>query len=238
MNAKGTVNLGSYQTAIAQNSLVAIFGSNLASSSQAGSTPLPVLMGGSCVTLNNIPLPLFATTPGQINAQIPPELAAGSYSLVVHSLDMKAASTQQNITVAKYAPAVFVDPSTKQPALLHADGTFVDKDHPGQRDEPLIMYAQGLGLPTTGKITGGTASPVAPLAQVAKVEVFFGNPAIKQAGIIVDFAGLAPGFIGVYQLNLRIPGDHIKGDAVPITLRVNGVSSPTTGALAPTVTVE
>ncbi|MDQ2948493.1 MAG: beta-propeller fold lactonase family protein, partial [Acidobacteriota bacterium] len=125
VNAKGTVNLGDYQTAVAQNSLIAIFGSNLASTSQAGSTPLPVLMGGSCVTLNNNPLPLFATTPGQINAQIPPELAAGNYSLVVHSLDMKAASTQQTITVAKYAPAVFVNPSTKQPALLHADGTFV-----------------------------------------------------------------------------------------------------------------
>ncbi len=238
VNARGTVNLGNYQTAIAQNSLVGIFGSNLASTSQAGSTPLPVLMGGVCVTLNNSPLPLFATTPGQINAQISPELAAGNYSLVVRSLDKKAASTQQTITVAKYAPAVFIDPSTKQPALLHADGTFVNKDHPGRRDEPLILYAEGLGLPTTGKVTGGVASPSSPLAQMAKVEVFFGDPTFSQAGIIVDFAGLAPGFIGVYQLNLRIPGNHIKGDAVPITIRLNGVSSPITGVLVPTVFVE
>ena len=238
VNARGTVNLGNYQTTIAQNSLVAIFGSNLASTSQAGSTPLPVMMGGVCVTLNNNPLPLFATTAGQINAQIPPELAVGNYSLVVHSADKKAASTQQTITVAKYAPSVFIDPSTKQPALLHADGTFVNKDHPGKRDEPLILYAEGLGLPTTGKVTGGVASPASPLALVAKVEVFFGDPTFSQAGIIVDFAGLAPGFIGVYQLNLRIPGNHIKGDAVPITLRLNGVSSPTTGALVPTVPVE
>ncbi|MGI8743056.1 MAG: beta-propeller fold lactonase family protein [Bryobacteraceae bacterium] len=238
VNTRGTVNLGDYQTTVAQNSLVAIFGTNLAASDQATSAPLPVLLGGTCVTLNNNPLPLFATTPGQINAQIPPELAVGNYSLVVHSVNNKAASSQQTIAVAKYAPSVFIDPSTKQPAVLHADGRFVTKDHPGKRDEPLVMYAEGLGLPTSGKVTSGNLSPTSPLATVGNIQVFFGDPAIKQAGIIVDFAGLAPGLIGVYQLNLRIPGDHIKGDAVPITIKVGGVSSPTTGVLAPTITVE
>jgi uncharacterized protein (TIGR03437 family) len=46
-----------------------------------------------------------------------------------------------------------------------------------------------------------------------------------------------PGLIGVYQLNLRIPGAHINGDALPITLKIGGVSSPTTGPNVPTVWV-
>jgi uncharacterized protein (TIGR03437 family) len=239
VNAKGAVNLASYQTSVAQNGLLAIFGSNLApSADQAGSLPLPVLMDGTCVTLNNNPLPLFATTPGQINAQIPPELAVGNYSLVVRSVNNKTASTQQTVTVSKYAPAVFVDPVSKQPAVLHADGRFVNKDHPGKRDEPLTMYATGLGLPTTGKVTGGNASPASPLAAVANVQVFFGDPRFSQAGVIVDWAGLAPGLVGVYQLNLRIPGDHIKGDAVPITIKVGGVSSPSSGPVVPEIVVE
>jgi hypothetical protein len=47
-----------------------------------------------------------------------------------------------------------------------------------------------------------------------------------------------PGSIGVYQINCRIPGAHIKGDGLPITLKIGGVSSPTTGNNVPSVYVE
>ncbi len=238
VNPKGAVNLATYQTTIAPNSLLSIFGTNLGGSDQAGSTPLPTLLGGTCVTLNNSPLPLFVTTAGQINAQIPPELAAGSYSLVVRSVANKAAAVQQTITISKYAPAVFIDPVSKQVALLHADGRYVTKDNPAQRDERLTLYASGLGATTGGKASAGNASPSSPLATVPGVQLFFGDPTFKQAGIIVDFAGLSPGLIGVYQMNIRVPGDHIKGDAVPVTIKVGGVSSPTSGPLVPVVAVE
>ena len=236
VNNKGAVNLASYQTAVAQNGLLAIFCRNLANSDTASSTPLPTVLGNSCVTLNNVALPLFATSAGQINAQIPPELATGNYSLVVRSIDRNIAASAQQITVSKYAPAVFVIGS--QTAIVHADGSFVTKDHPAHRDEPLILYATGLGLTTGGKVTGGNPSPSSPLAVTGAVEVFFGDPTWSQAGIIVDWSGLAPGFVGLYQLNLRVPGTHIKGDALPITLRINGVSSPSSGPVVPTVAVD
>jgi uncharacterized protein (TIGR03437 family) len=44
--------------------------------------------------------------------------------------------------------------------------------------------------------------------------------------------------IGVYQINCRIPGTHLKGDALPVTVRIGGVGSATTGPTAPTVYVE
>jgi uncharacterized protein (TIGR03437 family) len=53
----------------------------------------------------------------------------------------------------------------------------------------------------------------------------------------VDWAGLAPGLIGVYQLNVRVPGFHIKGDNLIVTVRIGGVDSPSTGVVVPTVTV-
>jgi uncharacterized protein (TIGR03437 family) len=81
-------------------------------------------------------------------------------------------------------------------------------------------------------------SPANPLAVTAKVQLYFGNPLIKEAAIIVDWSGLAPGLIGVYQINCRIPGAHLKGNALPVTLRIGGVSSPTTGSTAPLVWVE
>ena len=236
VSANGIVNTANYVAAVAPGGLISIFGSNLASAATAASSPLPTLLGGVCVTLNNTPLSLLASSPTQINAQLPPALAAGRYPLVVRSLTGQAASSSVNVTVAKYAPAVFVD--AQGPALYHADGTRVNKDHPGKRDEKLTLYATGLGTTTGGRVTTGTPSPASPLAVTAPVNLYFGNPLIKEAAIIVDWSGLLPGSIGVYQINCRIPGAHIKGDALPITLKIGGVSSPTTGNNVPQVWVQ
>jgi uncharacterized protein (TIGR03437 family) len=234
---RGAVNLASQQPAVAQNGLLSVLGQNLATSDVAGSTPLPFILGGTCVTLNNAPLPLLMSSPTQINAQIPPELATGSYPLIVRSISKQAASASQQVAVSKYAPAVLVD-NAGQIALFHADGSYVNKDNPGSRDEPLTMYAVGLGLTTGGAVTAGMPSPSNPPAVTGVVAVFFGNPLYKQAAIIVDSSILAPGMIGIYQLKLRIPGFHMKGDALPVTLRIGGVSSPTTGPVVPHVTVD
>jgi uncharacterized protein (TIGR03437 family) len=236
VTASGVVNSANFQAAVAPNGLISIIGRNLATTASSPGTPLPTVLGSSCVTLNNTPLPLLATAATQINAQLPTTLAAGRYPLVVRSISGQSASTGINVTVAKYAPAVFMD--ADGPMLLHSDGTRINKDHPGRRDEKITLYVTGLGVTTGGRVTAGSPSPASPLAVTAPVNVYFGNPLIKEAGIIVDWSGLLPGSIGVYQLQLRIPGAHIKGDALPITVKIGGVSSPTTGVNVPRVWVE
>jgi uncharacterized protein (TIGR03437 family) len=232
----GAVNLASYTASVAPNGLLAIFGQNFGTLATPASTPLPLIMGGTCVTLGNVALPLLLTSPEQINAQIPPGTAAGTYPLVVRSIANLAASSSENVTVAKYAPAVFVD-STGQLALFHASGQYVNTSNPATRDEPLTMYATGLGVTTGGAVTAGNVSPSSPLAVSAPVLVYFGDPGYSQAGVIVDWSGLAPGFIGVYQLNLQIPGTHLDGNALPVTISIGGISSPTTGPAVPYVAV-
>ncbi len=238
ISARGVVNLASYQTAAAPNTLISVFGRSLATTDIAAATPLPLQLGGVCVTVGSVAAPLFATSPSQINAEVPPDLAAGNYPVVVRSIDKKVASTPQTITVSKYAPAVLVDPPSKQILLFHSDGKPVTKDNPAHRDEPLVMYALGLGVTKGGAVTAGAHSPSSPLAVTDPVQVFFGDPRMKQAAIIVDFSGLAPGFVGLYQLNLRVPGFHISGDALPVMLKVGTVTSPTTGPLIPVVAVD
>lgn len=144
VNNGGTVNLASFTAAMAPGSLVSIFGKNLGRAETATGTPLPTMMGGVCVTLNNRPLPLFMTSSGQVNAQVPTDLAAGRYPLVIRSIEKKTASTQQ-VAIAKYAPGIFVDTASKQSAIYHSDGTAVTKDHPARRDQRLVLYATGLG---------------------------------------------------------------------------------------------
>jgi hypothetical protein len=113
----------------------------------------------------------------------------------------------------------------------------VTKDSPANRDEHLTLYATGLGPTHGGAVHSGQPSPQEPLAVTDPVEMFFGNPKIKEAAVIVDWSGLTPGFIGVYQVNLRVPGAHIKGDALPVTLRVGGVDSQSTGPVVPIISV-
>jgi uncharacterized protein (TIGR03437 family) len=238
INQGGAVNLASYLPAVAANGLLSIFGQNLGTADIAYATPLPLVLGGTCVTLGNVPLPLFYSTPSQINAQIPPGLAPGTYSLVVRSIANHAVSAAQQLAIARYAPAVLVDGSG-QLALFHADGRYVNKQDSATRDEPLTMYAVGLGPTTGATVTAGAPSPSDPAAvTTGTVSVFFGDPRWKQSEVIVDWSGLAPGLIGVYQLNLRIPGFHVNGDALPVTLRIGNVSSPTTGPVVPHVVVK
>jgi uncharacterized protein (TIGR03437 family) len=235
LTQSGVVNMANYQATLAPDSVAAIYGTNLAAAETYSSTPLTTVMGGVCVTLNNSPLPLLLTSASQINVQIPPTLAAGKYPLLVRSIANHTASSSQTVTVSKYAPAVIVDPTTGVASIYHADGSAVTKDNPATRDEKLTMYASGLGPTTGGTVTAGLPSPVNPLAVTGKVSVYFGPKGYSQAPMIVDWSGLAPGLIGVYLVNITVPGVHLKGDQLPVTISVGGVSSPTTGSNLPYV---
>jgi len=234
----GVVNTAGYQTTIAPGGLISIFGKGLAANGQASTTPWPTVLGGTCVTVNNQPLPLSMTSDGQINAQVPNTMAAGRYQLAVRSIAQQMASPIILQTVQKYAPSVFVLNSQGQAAVYHQDGSVVSVTNKAVRDEPLTMFATGLGVTTGGRVTPGAGAPSNPLAVTAPVQVFFGNPGYSQAAIIVDWSGLVPGMVGVYQINLRVPGNHLKGDALQVQVRIGGVFSPTTGANVPVVAVD
>ncbi|MBM3728476.1 MAG: hypothetical protein FJW40_24000, partial [Acidobacteria bacterium] len=87
-------------------------------------------------------------------------------------------------------------------------------------------------------VIGGNPAPGGPLAVTDDVDVFFGDPTIRGSEIIVEWSGLVPGFIGLYQINLYVPGDHIRGDRVPITIRIGNVMSPKTGPVVPAIAVD
>jgi uncharacterized protein (TIGR03437 family) len=235
----GIVNIANLKPSIAPGSMVSIFGRNLASDGSASNdSTLPTVLGGVCVTINNRPMPLTMTSAGQINALIPNDLAAGRYPVVVRSLDRKAAAlVPTQLTLSKYAPAVLVDPQSKQPAIYHSDGRPVTKQNPTTRDQRLVMYAIGLGPTKGGKVTAGDPAPSSPPAITDPVSVFFGDPRYKEAAIAVEWSGLAPGLVGIYEIDLYVPGDHLRGDALDVTIRIGGVDSPTKGDLDPKIAV-
>ncbi|MFN7923433.1 MAG: hypothetical protein U0Q16_25250 [Bryobacteraceae bacterium] len=235
ISQNGVVSTVSLQASTGQGSLLSIFGRSLASSASVSSTPWPTVLGGVCVTVNNVPVPLVMTSAEQINAQIPVDLAPNRYVVMVRGTDSKVASQSAQVQVAKYAPAVLFDTKTNQISVFHEDGTPVTKDNPAKRDRPLVMYASGLG-PTKPVAKTGEASPAN--AATDKVQVFFGDPRYNGAEIIVDSSELLQGSVGIYKLELRVPGDHLRGQALPVTLKIGTATSPTTGPVVPVIAVD
>ena len=246
INTNGVVNIADVTPAVASGGLVSIYGTNLIGNPApaTATAPYPTLFGGTCLTLNNVPIPLLYASNGQINAQIPLTLTAGRYPLVVHALETKTVSSATNLTVAKYAPAIFT--STTQAAILHRDGSYVTPNNRATREQYLMIFGVGMGPTHGGTVTTGQVAPSNPLAAVCDdivscsklVEVYFGPPTDSRTRVEVDWAGLVPGYAGVYQINVRVYGIHLNGTGIPVTVKVGGVSSSVTGQFVPTVSLE
>jgi uncharacterized protein (TIGR03437 family) len=192
VQSNSVVNGASFTSSLAAGELVSIFGQRLASGiSQASGFPLPISLDGSTVTLNGTPMALTFASPGQINAALPLD-ALGPATVRVTT---PAGFAETAINIADVAPAIF--PS----AITHADGTPVSATAPVTPGETLVIYMTGLGQ-VDGIIGAGQAAPLSPLLRVlAPVQVRIG----ATTPITPGFAGLTPGLVGVYQVNVAVP---------------------------------
>ena len=84
---------------IKPGSFITITGQNLASPAVASTLPPPTVLGGSCVTFGDVAVPLLVTSSGQIQAQVPTNLQAGTQVVEVRSLATAQASDPVMITV-------------------------------------------------------------------------------------------------------------------------------------------
>jgi uncharacterized protein (TIGR03437 family) len=215
---------------LAPGSIISIFGEN--QSSGAGGSmalPLPQLLAGTRVRAGGAFLPLFFSSPGQVNAGLPYNLDpnSGPASMVVFRGSIPSDPEEVPLTIAN--PGLFTLNSSGSGEGIFQDITFRlianSIANPGGRtgisaDEPVIIYATGLGAVTNPPGLGQAAS-VDPLSHViAGMQLTIGG---KNA--VFYFRGLAPNFVGLYQINALVPEGIPPGNA-EVILTVNGVSSP------------
>lgn len=221
----GVVNAGSFVPGpVAPGTIVGIFGTNLASQTvSATSLPLPTALAGTSVTLAGQPLPLFFVSSGQINAQIPFGLPNGSAPLIVRNLN--GPSSAFSVPIAATSPAIFTTTADGKGTAIsvHVDFKLVQKisGQNANAGETIVLFCTGLGA-VDGFSTAGVAGPSSPLARTSQptTVTMDGRPAQ------VSFAGLAPGFAGLYQINFVVPVG-VGGDVVT-TVNVGGVTSNAT----------
>jgi len=105
---RGVVNATDNSTTLTVGGFINVNGTNLASTATAAALPTPTVLGGSCVTFNDVALPLLKTATGQIQAQIPPTVSAGTNIVQVRSLDHGLQSNPVQVTVAPPSGSVAV----------------------------------------------------------------------------------------------------------------------------------
>jgi uncharacterized protein (TIGR03437 family) len=105
-------------------------------------------------------------------------------------------------------------------AVHNTNYTLVTDAAPLVGGEYAFVYAAGLGAVTNAPVTGA-GSPFGPLAELrGAVRVTLGGQPCE-----VQFAGLAPGFVGVYQVNFRVPAT-VPGGERDLILGVGGADAP------------
>lgn len=223
--AAGLVNAANYASgaALPPGGIIAVFGRNLAVTGAANGLPLPTTLGGTTLSIGGVDVPLFYTSDGQINAQLPFELAPNTRPQAV-ARRSGVLAVPETITVAAVAPGIFTtnQQGSGQGAVLDSRGQLVDTVSPASAGDVVQVFCTGLGV-TNPRVTSGQPSPSAePLARTTATvtATVGGRPAS------VQFAGLAPGFVGLYQVNVQVPAGVAVG-AEPLVLLVNGVPSNT-----------
>jgi uncharacterized protein (TIGR03437 family) len=216
--------------AVAPRSIASLYGTNLATgiASADGGAPLPFTLADTTLSINGFAAPFFFVSPGQLNFQIPLTGLIGTQLLTV---TQGSQSTSFPITLRSYSPALFTANAqgTGQASTVIAGTASLaapSNKYPGARParagEYISIYCTGLG-DVSNRPTLGAASPSSPLAQTLV------QPIVNIGGIqsTVIFSGLAPGFVGLYQVNVQVPAGIAANPAVPLTLTIGGVTSNT-----------
>jgi len=214
----GVVNAASFELPVSPGGLATVFGSNFTGDGQsaiAASLPLASSLGGISVQVNGVSAPVLYESSGQINFQIPWETKAGTATLKVSNNGV--ASSQVNITVLADGPGIFV--SGSHAIAQNSDFSLNSSGNPAKAGGTIIAYLTDAGAVSNQPADGAPAGS-SPLSQVtAAVAATIGGQ-----DATISFAGLAPGFVGLWQFNIVVPSGVTAGD-LPLVVTVGGQKS-------------
>jgi uncharacterized protein (TIGR03437 family) len=231
INEGGIVNGASFARGrtLAPGAIASMFGDFLAEATRgAMRLPLPMALYHTSVSFDypdsglSVAGRLFFVSPNQINVQVPWEFAGLPFAMVKVRIN-DSVSAVYRLELSDYSPGVFEYETggEKFGVVTHANGQLVTPSNPAQAGETVVVYCTGAGPVDTRQATGEAAS-ASPLARtrVTPTATLDGEPAE------VLFSGLAPGFVGLNQVNLTLPRSARSGTR-DLVLTANGIPSNT-----------
>jgi uncharacterized protein (TIGR03437 family) len=208
----GIVNTASYSpftSGVSPGDFVLLFGSNLGPSTlqDASSLPLPTTLDNVKVLVNNVPAPISYVRSDQIAVIVPFETTASvaQFQVINNGQASNVVTEFVNLTT----PGVFTqdESGSGYAAALHVNGSPVTPASPAQAGETVAVYMSGLGT-VFPAILDGVGAPSNPPSTTSNTF----NADISGTTANIAFQGLAPGFAGLYQVNIQIPTGLTAGD--------------------------
>ena len=242
--ASTTVNGASFANGgAAPGALVSSFGTGFPGATNLNlpvtAFPLPTTLSGVSVRVNGVLAPLLYVGVGpqfgaagafQINYQLPFETTAGI--AFVEVLNNGTAISSEFLTVQAAMPGIFsaTQDGKGQGIVLNQDNVRNAANRPEARGRVLQIYATGTGAQLLNSITrlpislaSGAPAPIPATANDPLYLTAF-TPTVTIGGVAaaVEFSGLTPGFVGLWQINVRIPANAPTGNEVPLVISVDG----------------
>jgi uncharacterized protein (TIGR03437 family) len=224
---------------VAQGSIAALFGTGLASDKQlfsGGSWPVS-LLNRQVIINDQLPAPVYFIGPTQANFQIPSNAPLGTQRVAVRTADTGELIAGGSLLIAVSAPGLFTvsQNGTGAAAAYNQDGTVNSATNAAPRGTVITLYGTGQG-PVSPSVPDGSPAPLSPLAYTVAVPTSDAKTCQNNqpsmcvligAGSFggVQFSGLIPGYIGLWQINVQIPSDAPTGGAAQVRVVINGTPS-------------
>ncbi len=239
LNFHGVVDNATFGPTLSPGMISQVYGVLLSGPTPAGATSLPLgtTLSGVQVAVNGIPAPIYYTSSGVIDFVVPFETQPGAATVTL-SYNGVSSNTVSTTVVAR-APRILYFQLTNSSGQTYDYGIMINSSdgsfpipttpglvsHPAKRGDTVTIYALGFGL-TDQNVADGAASPTSPLANTPAPTVIIGGGFAGTASDgTVLFSGLAPGYVGLYQLNVTIPPDAPLGNAVALEVQIAGATS-------------
>ena len=205
------------RSSAAPGEIVSVFGTGLgpaagvAARFDAATRKLPTSLAGVSVTVNGIPAPLLFASAGQINFQVPYELAGQASSELVVTFN-GAASAPERMRLSATHPGLY-------PGVFNQNGTPNSPANPAAAGSVIVLFATGQGVTRPASQTGRAAEGAYPEPEAQVTLRVDGRPAD------LLFSGQAPDTAGVMQINARLPSSLTAGTALSVILTIGSASS-------------
>jgi uncharacterized protein (TIGR03437 family) len=203
---------------LAPNTIATIYGTALAFETRAVASSdivhgaMPTSLDGVGVWVDSIPCGLFFVSPTQINFLMPYMLGAGTYSIIVARDGLAGPSVSIQVTAT--SPGLFL--YNGGALAVHLDGQVISSSAPAVPGEIIVIYANGLGRTSPDASPGQLATGAFQISYVSQLQILL-NGVPCPAGSVL-YAGLTPGFAGLYQINLTLPPDASPNPYIQITI--------------------
>jgi uncharacterized protein (TIGR03437 family) len=210
------VNAADGKAPVAPGGLISVYGQQMAPVNLAtNEIPLPTALGESCLTVNGVAVPVLFVSGQQINGQLPFNVD-GNAQMTLRTPG--GISDNFNFSILSAAPSIFrtgtAGPETGLATITRADnGQLVTPTNPVHPGDSIVIWATGLGR-TSPAIDSGMPAPSDPLPNaVIQPSVILGGVALD-----VQYAGLVPGSVGLYQINAAVPRSVPLGLSMPLVI--------------------